>query len=258
MLKVSGGRVPNRAIKLGADHSLRRGGPNRKVRQKARINRFKARLSKATRMLDRSHRALSKVFVSGLIPGALYAAEISDFSRRDIASIRTAALRCANLNAGGVHNSVKWAVLGAKFDPEVAVNLAPVLAFAREVWANSLRQVEGFRCQSDTLNGIEIWQVHKLVTMQMEAGSQGTPGAQGASISRLCRGLEYFGARLTKVGHVRLQGGQEADLTICSPRLLESKLVAGMDTHFAKVAHQQCWGAPGELDVAVLRRGPPR
>ena len=75
MLQVSGGRVPNRAVKLGADYSIRKGGPTRKVRQKARIGKFKARLSKATRMLDRSHRALAKVFVSGL--------PCSDLCRRD-------------------------------------------------------------------------------------------------------------------------------------------------------------------------------
>ena len=125
MLKVGSWRVPNRAVKLGADYSIRRGGPSRKVRQKARISKFKDRLSKAARMLDRSHRALAKVFVSGLVPGAPYAAEISDCSKTDISGFRTAALRCANLNAGGVHNSFKWAILGAKFDPEVAINLAP-------------------------------------------------------------------------------------------------------------------------------------
>jgi len=92
MLKVSGGRVPNRAIKLGADHSIRKGGPTRKVRQKARMGKFKARLSKATKMLDRSHRALAKVFNSGLVPGAVYAAEITDFATNDITCLRSAPL----------------------------------------------------------------------------------------------------------------------------------------------------------------------
>ena len=45
MLKVSSGRVPNRAVKLGADYSIRKGGPSRKVRQKARRGKFKARLA---------------------------------------------------------------------------------------------------------------------------------------------------------------------------------------------------------------------
>ena len=93
--------MPNRAVKLGADYSIRKGGPTRKVRQKARMGKFKARLSKATKMLDRSHRALAKVFVAGLTPGAVYAAEITDFSKEDIGCLRTAALRCANLYARG-------------------------------------------------------------------------------------------------------------------------------------------------------------
>jgi exonuclease III len=256
MLKVTGGKVPNRAVKLGADYALRRVGPSRKVRQKARLNRFRARLSKATKMLDRSHRALAKVFVTGLVPGALYAAEISDFSQKDISGLRTAALRCANLNAGGVHNTFKWALLGAKFDPEVAVHLAPVLAFAREVWANGMRRKEGFVFPADGLDGTEIWKVQKRVSAIMEdgAGPGQSQARAGSSLARLAKGLTFFGARFTKVGHLTLRGGGEADLSICSPRLLEGKLVAGKDTQVAQEAYLKVWGTPGELDVSVLRR----
>ncbi len=86
---------------MGADYSIRKGGPSRKVRQKARMGKFKARLSKAIRMLDRSYRALANVFNSGLVPGAVYAAEITELSRNDITCLRAAALRCADLNANG-------------------------------------------------------------------------------------------------------------------------------------------------------------
>jgi exonuclease III len=255
MLKVSGGRVPNRAVKLGADYSIRLGGPARRVRQKARFAKFKARLSKATRMLDRSHRALAKVFVTGLVPGALYGAEISDFSRKDVATIRTGALRCANLNAGGVHNSIKWAVLGARFDPEVAIRVAPVLAFAREVWSNGMRWTKGYRCPSDNLDGTEIWKVQKAVMQFKEEKDLGAdPGPNCTNIARLFRSLEYFGAVFTKVGHLRLRSGREADLSICSPRLLEDLLVSGKDTQFAEEAHMKVWGTAGEVDCEVLRR----
>ncbi len=53
---------------------------------------------------------------------------------------------------------------------------------------------------------------------------------------------------------MQVRSGQGADISICSPRLLDSKLVAGKDTQFAQVAHQQVWGSAGELDCAVLRR----
>ncbi len=265
MLKVSGGRVPNRAVKLGADYSIRKGGPSRKVRQKTRISKFKARLNKATRMLDRSHRALAKVFVAGLLPGALYAAEISDFSRKDVTTIRTAALRCANLNAGGVHNSFKWAVLGAKFDPEVAINLAPVLAFAREAWSNGLRpphrwsdeeKAKGYKCPANGLNGTEIWKVQSQVTTIMGRLARGeTPDTVSANLVRLGRSLRYFGASFTpQVNQIALRSGREVDLSVCSPSLLEGILVAGVDTRFAEEAHQQNWGTKGELDCGVLRR----
>ena len=105
MLKVNGGKVPNRAVKLGADHSMRRSGPNRKVRQKVRLNRFKARLSKATRMLDRSKRALSQVFVAGLLPGALYADGLTDFSTSRNNIVRSASPRGATRKLRGVHNA---------------------------------------------------------------------------------------------------------------------------------------------------------
>ncbi len=54
---------------------------------------------------------------------------------------------------GEVRNTFTWDILGARFDPEVAIHLAPVLAFAREVWSNGLRWTQGFRCAPANLDG---------------------------------------------------------------------------------------------------------
>ena len=110
--------------------------------------------------------------------------------------IRTAALRCANLNAKGVHNSFKWAVLGARFDPEVAINLALVLAFSRECWANGLRGAGNFLCPSDGLKGYELWQVQANVSAYMSAVKDKAEVPDiGVNLSRLGRSLA---ARVTR------------------------------------------------------------
>ena len=71
---------------------------------------------------------------------------------------------------------------GAKFDPEVAINLAPVLAFAREVWSNGLRWATGYRCPTDNLDGTEVWKVQSKVTNLMEAWARGEETVQNAPI----------------------------------------------------------------------------
>ncbi len=58
---------------------------------------------------------------------------------------------------------------------------------------------------------------------------------------------------LATVGHLRFRNGREADLSICSPRLLESLLVAGKGTQFAEAANLKVWGCTGELDCGVLK-----
>ena len=137
-----------------------------------------------------------------------------------------------------MHNSFKWAILGAKFDPEVAINLALVLAFAREAWSNGMRRAAGYKCPGDNLDGTEIWKVQKKVTSLMEARARGEESGQDcANLARLGRSLEYFGAVFTKVNHIRFHDGREEDLSICSPRLLDGILVAGVETRDAEAAH---------------------
>ncbi len=135
-----------------------------------------------------------------------------------------------------MHNSLKWAVLGARFDPEVAIHLAPVLAFAREVWANGMRRKHGYEVASDALDGVEIWKVQKQVMVIMAPGEAIEVGqaSPGPSLGRLARSLAYFGARFTKAGHLQLRCGGETDLSICSPRLLEGKVGAGKGTGFGQ------------------------
>ena len=57
-----------------------------------------------------------------------------------------------------------------------------------------------------------------------------------------------------QLGFVTFRDGKEADLSICSPKLLESMLVQGKDTQFGEEAHMQVWGSAGEVDWRVLRR----
>jgi hypothetical protein len=252
MLQISNGRVPNRAVKLGADYSIRNKGPAKKVRQKARMNKFKARLSIATRMLGRNQRAFAKVVRTGLMPGALYAAELTDFSKTDVNYLRSASLRSAGMNFGGVHNDLKWAVLGANLDPEVAIMLAPVLAFSRECWANGFRGIPEFEIPHDGLSGLELWQVQQEVSQLM--ADPRTEASDWANLSRLAKALTFFGCRFSGPGHMKLRCGKELDLSICSPRLLEGLLTDGHDRFLAEVAHQRIWDAEGELDTDVLRR----
>ena len=57
-----------------------------------------------------------------------------------------------------------------------------------------------------------------------------------------------------QLGFLTFRNGREADLSICSPKLLESMLVLGKDTQFGEEAHMQVWGSTGEVDWRVLRR----
>jgi len=60
----------------------------------------------------------------------------------------------------------------------------------------------------------------------------------GVNLARLGRCLAFFGVRFSKPGHNVLRSGREADLSMCSPRLIEGMLMVGQDSSYCGTALQ--------------------
>jgi hypothetical protein len=181
---------------LGAPGVMQRGPRKRRVlrkwkKLKSRLVEFRKKDKKLRRMCGRKEYA--RIHRAGLMAGVLYGAELNQYSEKDLVQLNASYYRSCRADVPWVPNYVKEVVVGPAKVPSFLVQVAPILAFTREVWLRTDVKHGG---NEDCLTANEIVQVWQYVCEDKErCSTMKLPPAEDA-IGRLIEGLGYFGAVL--------------------------------------------------------------
>ena len=105
--------------------------------------------------------------------------------KKEVQCLKAAHYASARADVPWVPNYIKDIVLGTEKAPDVLVNVAPILAYTREVW---IRSDKFCGTESEALGAKELVGIGNEVVQSWDSR-----GAQDA-ISRLIESLKFFGA----------------------------------------------------------------
>ncbi len=79
-------------------------------------------------------RSFGNIMRAGIIAGALFGAELNNYSKEDTAAMNTAVFMSERADVAGAPNFVKETVLGPDVCPSFKVAMSSIKASAREIW----------------------------------------------------------------------------------------------------------------------------
>jgi hypothetical protein len=221
------GRPYGEAAVLGID-MVSGGGSTRKrvkwTRPKTRARLQKHRLRvQLIRAKLRGHKQAKKacrqVYMTGVLKGIEYGAELTVYSAATTRRLESEAKRAIGIDMPGVFKEVSDLLVPVQMSPTHAVRSAPLLQWSREWWAIGL---EAAGKQPDELTGVELWRIQ--CQLRRHLINQSRP--QEAALQCLVDSLAHFQLKVsdgtpgvicedTTTG--TWPGTKELDLKWCSP-----------------------------------------
>jgi hypothetical protein len=102
------------------------------------------------------------VFVTGVLPTALYSVEHFELSIKDFDTLQRQSVCCGSVRPIGVLAQFRLLAHDTKKDPGLKARAIPIARWAREVWVMTGNKIHH---HDDNLNGEETHKASKLIAM---------------------------------------------------------------------------------------------
>ena len=195
--------------RLGIDYALQRHRRSKVQRARLKAYRLKLRRLRALARAKRLRRRgkLGHVFQAGLVPGALYGAEVVQPPQQALRGLRHQAARCRGISRPHAPPGLVWCAEPRGLDPAAQAAWMALERYARE-WYGSLRTAEN----AGYLRAPELVAAFRL--------AQGGRRRSSGPIEGALRAVGLAGWSFVNATTIEMQGGRRFMLTIGSPRLL--------------------------------------
>ena len=198
---------------------------------------------KATKKFHRLRRlakhGASRIYVSGVLPCALYGAEHISVPQRHISTLQHQAVLASSVKPFGVPTAIAIMAQPTTNDPGFIARSAPILRWAREMWMITGNSQDR---HGDCLGGYEAHGICNI--LNDEAKSSNLP--QGP-VRAIADSLKWFNWTMPKAILLLDDLLQELDMSLGTPAMLKSFLVASFQRKTMKINKATIAGRPNNL-----------